>query len=207
MKRLGIAMLAGLCTWASAAPPASEPAGREWHFVVSLDDKPIGEHRFTLQERDGERLLLSTARFDVKLFGFTVYRYRHRATERWRGDCLSALEADTDDNGKTSQVNARLQAGRLQVDGPQGDAALPACVMSFAYWNPAMLRQTQLLNAQNGRYEAVTIRRLPDGPGAQQRHRIDGLANPLELLYSAEGDWLGLDSTVAGGRRLRYRLR
>jgi hypothetical protein len=28
----------------------------------------------------------------------------------------------------------------------------------------------------------------------------------VDVWYSADGDWVGLDSTVAGGRQLSYRL-
>jgi hypothetical protein len=154
-------------------------------FAVFLDGKPVGEHRFELHEDGAERRLISVARFDVKVLGISVYRYAHDAIERWRGDCVVQLSARTDDGGEVMQV------GPL---APQG------CVMSFAYWNPAILKQTALLNAQTGRLEDVAVAALGDG-----RYRITGAKHPIELRYSPDGEWLGLDSTLAGGRRLSYR--
>ncbi len=160
---------------------------KSWDFAVFLDGEPAGVHRFELQEEGGERRLTSVAKFDVKLLGITVYRYRHEASELWRGDCLQKLEASTDDDGEV------LRVGPLT---PQG------CVMSFAYWNPRILERKELLNAQTGKLEQVIVTTLGEG-----RYRISGMKNPIDLQYSPQGEWIGLESTVAGGRRLSYRLR
>ena len=183
-------------------------------FEVTLDGKPIGTHRFTLGGTPQARTVRSEAVFAVKLLGLTVYRYRHVASEQWRGDCLAALQAETDDDGKTGKVVARPAGDALEVDGPSGTLSLPGCAMSFAYWHPAMRTQTQLLNAQTGRYEAVRVRRMDSGtvevrgqPQPAERWRIEGPEQPVDVWYAPSGAWVGLDSTVAGGRLLRYRLR
>lgn len=155
-------------------------------FAVLLDGKQIGHHRFELHEDGAERRLTSSARYEVRVLGIRVYRYVHDATERWRGDCLAQITARTDDDGELIQV------GPLEPKG---------CVMSFAYWNPLILKQKELLNAQTGRVEQVSVSALGEG-----RYRISGTKNPIELAYSPEGKWLALDSTVSGGRRLSYRL-
>ncbi|MEP7294963.1 MAG: DUF6134 family protein [Burkholderiales bacterium] len=179
---------------------ATSAGAAEWKFRALLDDQPIGTHRFSVATRGDERTLLSEASFAVRFLGFTAYRYSHIATEQWRGDCLTALTATTDDDGKPSQV---------RIDGEP----LKGCAMSFAYWNPLIRTQTRLLNAQTGRFETVQISRVGSGtldvrgvPTAATRWRITGPANPIDIWYSPQGDWIGLDSTVAGGRKLSYRL-
>lgn len=207
-ERKRLACLAAL--WLAALPGLAQTLD----FEVTLDDKPIGAHRFTLGGTPQARTVRSEAAFAVKLLGLTVYSYRHAASEQWRGDCLAGLQADTDDDGKTGKVVARSAGAAVEVAGPAGVLQLPACVMSFAYWHPAMRTQTQLLNAQTGRYEAVRVQRIGDGtvavrgqPQAAERWRIEGPEHPLDVWYTPAGDWVGLDSTVAGGRQLRYRLR
>lgn len=155
-------------------------------FAVFLDGQPVGSHRFEVRQEAGERRVTSRARFDVKALGVPLYRYRHEANEQWRGDCLAKLEARTDDGGERSSVSL----------SPEG------CRMSFAYWNPRMLEQTALINAQTGNLEPVEVSPLGEG-----RYRITGPKNPIELRYSPAGEWLELDATVAGGRRLSYRRR
>lgn len=212
-------MAAALATLAAlsngAAASAAGPARGEWDFRVLLDDAPIGEHRFALATAGDERKLVSEARFAVKLLGVTVYRYQHSATEMWRGDCLRRLSSKTDDDGTPEKVSAEAAGDNaLAVTTPKGTQAVEGCVMSFAYWNPAIRTQARLLNAQSGKLEAVQVSRAGSGtvevrgqPVAATRWRIATDAQPIDVWYSAQGEWLGLDSTVSGNRKLSYRLK
>ncbi|SEB13745.1 DUF6134 family protein [Variovorax sp. YR216] len=188
--------------------------GAEWRFRVLLDGVAIGEHRFSVTRTEDERRVVSEADFLVKFLGIPVYRYRHRASESWRGDCVTQLSAFTDDDGKVSQVRVRAGGdGRLDVTVNGASRSLSGCTMTFAYWNPALRQQTRLLNPQSGVEERVHIHRVGEGaldvrgePVVAQHWRIEGPVAPLDVWYSAQGDWIGLDSTVAGGRTLSYRL-
>jgi hypothetical protein len=199
----------------AASASAAGPAAGEWDFRVLLDDAPIGEHRFVLATAGDERKVVSEARFAVKLLGVTVYRYRHSATETWRGDCLRRLNSKTDDDGTPEKVDAEAaEPGELAVTTPKGTRSVDGCVMSFAYWNPAIRTQGRLLNAQSGKLEAVQVSRAGSGTlevrgqqVAATRWRIATEAQPIDVWYSAQGEWLGLDSTVGGNRKLSYRLK
>ena len=142
-----------LFTCASTAAAQS----RVWDFQAFLDDKPIGHHRFTLNAQGDTRELKSETRFVVKLLFLTAYRYTHDAVEHWRGDCLERLRAQTDDNGEQSTVEAAVAGDRIAVDTAKGRATFAGCIMSFAYWNPSIVRQRHLLNPQNGDYEDITV--------------------------------------------------
>jgi hypothetical protein len=192
----------------TAAPASAAPA-QSWDFQVLLDDAPIGYHRYTLRETGAERELKSEARFNVKLLFISAYR-----TERWRGNCLDNLAARTDDDGERLEVAATQDRGRLVVSTQRGQDTVNGCVMSFAYWNPEILRQPRLLNAQTGEYAAVQVTELGEEKitvrGATvtaSRYRITGTKHPIDLWYSADREWLALQSTVNGGRLLRYQLK
>jgi hypothetical protein len=197
----GRALVLPLLLTAFAAGAWAAPL--EWNFRVLLDDQPIGQHRFSLSDAaSGDRTLISDAEFAVKIIGITAYRYRHQAIEQWQGDCLRALASTTDNDGKPSRVSA-------DRDGALGDG----CLMSFAYWNPALLTQTRLFNPQTGHIDTVQVRAAGNGtlavrgaPVAATRYRIVSSAPPIDVWYAANGDWIGLDSIVAGGRKLSYRL-
>jgi hypothetical protein len=202
---VGAAVLA-VCAFAAEQP-------RVWNFQAFLDDKPIGHHHFTLTGDGASAELKSETRFEVKILFITAYRYVHDASEHWQGNCLSGLSARTDDNGESSAVDAVLNSGRLLVTTAKSREALPGCMMSFAYWNPQMLRQSRLLNAQTGKFEAVNIALLPEelitvrGTSVTaKRFRITGPKHPIDLWYSTSGEWLALESILEGGRRLRYSL-
>lgn len=208
------ALLGWALAWLLAGGAA--PARAEvWTFEVRLDDRPVGSHRFELSGPPEARELHSAARMDVSWLGVPLYRYRHEARERWRGDCLDEITARTDDGGETSQ---------LALPGRAAGSHEPlrsACLMSYAYWNPALTRQTQLLNPQTGQLDAVRFERLADAPLAvngrevpAERWRLIATApipgadrQTLTLwLERSSGRWIGLDAAVRGGRRLSYRL-
>ncbi|MGE5104176.1 MAG: DUF6134 family protein [Betaproteobacteria bacterium] len=191
----------------------------EWNFTVQLDGKPIGAHRFVLASAgDRYMALRSEARFDVTLLGISLYRYRHGASERWADGCLASIDARTDDDGRLTEVRGQVVGARfdLQVQDegrPATARAVPAgCLMSFAYWNPALARQKYLLDPGSGRIEQVVMASPPDVPAdldAQAQPvrglRIGGLAQPIDVWYVGDR-WVGLDTFVSGGRRLSYRL-
>lgn len=203
-----------LCAALLLVSSAAHAQVQKWDFQVFLDDKPIGYHHYTLREAGAERELKTEARFDVKLLFITAYRYAHDASERWRGNCLAGLNARTDDNGERSEVGVDQQIERITITTTRGREQLDGCIMTFAYWNAEILRQTRLLNTQTGLYEAVNITALGDENitvrGAQvlaKRYRISGAKHPIELWYGADRAWLALQSTLAGGRKLRYQLK
>lgn len=192
--------------------PAAQAEQRSWSFRVLLDDREIGRHQFTVSPSGAAREVRSDARFDVRVLFVSAYPYLHEATERWEGDCLQSLVSRTNTNGERQSVNAAAQGGRLVVQHLQGRDEHEGCVMSFAYWNPQILKARQLLNSQTGELVAVTV--TPQGnetvavrgqPLAAQHHRISAPNLQIDLWYAGER-WVALEASAAGGRRLRYEL-
>jgi len=191
---------------------ASDGSLHEWRFAVSLDGKPIGEHRFVLQQRDGLRELTSEANFRVRFLFINAYHYEHSARELWRGDCLERLDARTDDNGEETVVSGEPAGRGFRVTTDGDVAGIAPCVQTFAYWNPSILQATHLLNPQTGEYVPVRVvdlgRATIGNREDAQRYRLLGDAGgkPLhiDLWYTAAREWIALDSLTPDGRRLRY---
>lgn len=208
MRELHVALLSMVLL---APGPALAMSGGEWNFRVLLDDREIGTHRFTVTERGGERQVESDARFTVKLLFIDAYRYVHQARERWRGDCLESIEASTDVNGRQASVRGVHDGERLEVATSEGRASLPGCVMSFAYWNPAMLRQPRLLNAQTGEHAEVRVEPLGSEPllirneqVRAERYALHAEDFRVDLWYAPGDRWVQLESRTSSGQRLRY---
>lgn len=217
-----LARAAALAAFALAGHAHAESGQiAEWRFSALLDGAPIGTHRFVLRVSGSDvavREVESTARFEVKLLGFVAYRYEHRTRERWRGDCVESIVAQTNDNGTVTDLRGQASADGLAVDvrrAGAGDRAraseIAGCAMTFAYWNPSLATQRRLLDPATGRVESVTISALPpatvEARGQSHRARglrIAGLAHPIDVWYAGD-EWIGLDTTVDGGRRLSYR--
>jgi hypothetical protein len=215
MSRIHAGLLLVLSIVASllspAGPAATEP--REWRFTALLDDKVIGYQSFRLIERDREQVLVSEARYNVKFLFMTVYTYTHDNEEVWRGDCLSRIDSRTDDNGERFFVRGAIERSRLAVETVEGRRQLPECVMTFAYWNPRILDAKQLLNAQTGEYLDVEVAargnatiRVAGVERPALRYELKTKRFTIDLWYSPEREWLGLETTTESGSRLRYRL-
>lgn len=186
---------------------------REWKFNALLDGKPIGHHHFKLVETEGKRELTSEARFNVKLLFVTVYTYVHDDKETFQGDCLTGIDARTVDNGKTLIVKGALEASGFKVGDGKSQQSLAPCIMTFAYWNPRILEARQLLNSQTGKYDTVKIEKTGEesflAHGKQvpaTKYLLTGEKLQIELWYSRDMQWLGLQSTAEGGRKLLYRM-
>lgn len=211
MKRrlLVAAVLAGASLGAQA-----DDGTRTYAFKAFLDDKPIGEHRFTVVTEGATRKVASEADFTVKFMGFNAFHYHHHADEQWSGECLAGLQSTTDDDGKPASVKLVKTGDAYEIATNAGKRSEPGCLMTYAYWNPAMREQKRLLNPQTGKVDAVSVTRLASGnipvggkDVAATDWRITGGESPIDVWVSASGDWVGLDSLVSNGKhRLTYRL-
>jgi hypothetical protein len=210
MRLLAALSLLAIATLAHAADAGT----RVYAFKAFLDGKPIGEHRFTVVTEGASRRVTSDADFVVKFMGFTAYRYRHHAEEQWSGDCLASLVASTDDDGKQASVKLRKTGDANEIATAGGSSSVSGCLMTYAYWNPAMRSQARLLNPQTGKVDTVRIERVADGDvtvGGKPVHAIDwrvtGGEAPVDVWISEQGEWVGLDSVVSNGKhKLSYRL-
>ena len=196
----------------SIALPAASAVPNDWNFRVLLDGREVGRHQFTLEGAGPERRLRSEAQFEARVLFISLYSYLHEAVERWQGDCLQSMESRTETNGKRQAVSAATRDGRLTVMRPKGRDEHDGCVMSFAYWNPEILKARQLLNSQTGELVPVTITEqgqetitVRGRPLAATRHRISAEQVQIDLWY-ADQQWIALEALALGGRRLRYEL-
>ena len=196
----------------SIALPAASAVPNDWNFRVLLDGREVGRHQFTLEGAGPERRLRSEAQFAARVLFINFYSYLHEAVEGWQGDCLQSLESRTETNGKRQAVSAATRDGRLTVMRSKGRDEHDGCVMSFAYWNPEILKARQLLNSQTGELVPVTITEqgqetitVRGRPLAATRHRISAEQVQIDLWY-ADQQWIALEALALGGRRLRYEL-
>lgn len=189
-------------------------SAKEWAFDVYLDKTKIGTHTFTLTE---DQRLTSKANFDVKVLFINAYHYQHTAIEQWQGNCLQQLEAHTLENKVKTEVTGSVAQQAFVVSDGKTTQQLPECVMTFAYWNPSILKQSHLLNPQNADYLDTTIQKIDTpkldvkGQSIETNHyKITGSlkGKPLlniELWYDTNNDWVGLKSITPDGYQINYK--
>jgi hypothetical protein len=210
---LSIAVFVSATVAPAAILEAPGPQTREWNFRVFLDDSEIGYHRFQLVEDQDRQRVTTEAEFRVGFLFITAYRYEHVNEETWQGNCLSEIDARTDDNGREFEVRGLRQDDAFALTAGGEPTELADCVKTFAYWNPSILEEDRLLNSQTGEILPVTIEKVAQETLAVKgeavpavRYRLKARNLALDIWYSDDDQWLGLESTVKGGRKLRYEL-
>ncbi len=206
-------LLASMLCALALMSPAYAYSPQEWRFNVLLDDKPIGQHVYRLSLEDGHQVLHSQADYEIRILGFTVYEYEHVATERWQGGCLTDIESRTTDNGKVISITGKTSDWGFLLNTADAKTTLAGCVMSFAYWNPDILTQAALLNAQNGEHLSIRVQNLGSSPlllSDRQiiatRYRLITSKFSIDLWYGSNKEWLALETEVDGRRQLRYEI-
>lgn len=216
MKR-GLAALLGFLVLARAAASGGaigpEAGATEWNFRVYLDDNEIGYHHYRVVDDGPMQKVTSEAEFEVKFLFITAYRYEHYNEETWRGECVAEISSTTDANGERFRVEGRRIGNRLEVSGADGSTDLPGCVKTFAYWDPGFLRAPRLMNSQTGELLPVSVEPVATewlnvrGQATEaRRYKLTARNMELDIWYSNDDRWLALESTVKGGRKLRYEL-
>lgn len=186
----------------------------EWRFVVYLNDREIGHHRFSTGFRDGHKIIKSRASFKVNFWIFNAYEYDHVNNETWKEGCLKKMVSRTNDNGDLYAVTVDTDTDpeSLLVDTQDRTRTLNGCIRTFAYWDPDLIKADRLLNSQTGEYIDVETKDLGQSPVQHKgklvnakRYRIMARNLSIDVWYSDGGDWLALDS-VKDGNRISYRL-
>jgi hypothetical protein len=210
-----IFLVAGSLSAAASATLGISTAedGQRFHFKVYLNERPIGEHRFSVAGTGDTVSVTSTADFSVDFLFLNLYRYRHDSRETWRDGCLRAIDATTEDNGDRLVVRGEARGGLFSVTGPVGRIQAQGCLKSFAYWDKSFLEQPRLLNPQTGELVEVAATALGEErievrgqwiPASRYQLTADGVQ--IELWYNDALGWVALASDLGEGRRLAYRL-
>ena len=149
----------------------------------------------------------------VKKFFLTVFSYRHRSEERWRDGRLTALKSETTEGGETFSVSGELVGTGFRLVGKEGPfIAPPAALTSNCLWNPAILQQEAVIDAQHGGVIGLSVRKLADEdiviagrPVAATRFRFITPDLAGTLWYDDAGRWVS-GALERDGATLLYRL-
>lgn len=211
-----LGLLSSIVAWSASAEqkaPDSDTRVFEWNFEVFLDDAKVGYHNFKVEQNDDRRRLVSEANLKVKLLFLTLYRYQHENVETWKGECLQRIESRTNVNGKNFAVVGTQGPEAFEVQASGLENVVPGCVKTFAYWNPDFLEEPELMNPQTGEILPVELQALAEETlmvGGKdidaRRYRLRAKDMDLELWYSQDDEWLGLQSTTKDGHTIRYEL-
>lgn len=185
------------------------PASKALRFDIVRNGSVIGTHSLLFEPVDDALTVRIAADISIGLGPITLFRYRHRAVEHWQRGEITALDAETNDDGTVERTTVRRSGRILVVDGTKsGRYEAPPGTLPATHWNRQML-EGPMINTQDGRLMRPTVTRL--GP-----RRLDGprpiMADEITLRGDADFDtwydsnptWVGLRFTARDGSVIRY---
>ena len=179
---------------------------KEWNFDAILNDRVIGQHIFKVENLKS----LSKANFHIEFLFMDIY-YKHVSNESWSNGCLSKIDSKTDDDGDFFKVKGQLEEKQFELKANKNSFQYPACLMTFAYWDPNILKQSKLLNSQDGELLDINVEFIADELMVIRQEKIitkhyqlvaskdDNEKLKIQLWYDKEMNWVGLSSTTPIG--------
>ena len=179
---------------------------KEWNFDAILNDRVIGQHIFKVENLKS----LSKANFHIEFLFMDIY-YKHVSNESWSNGCLSKIDSKTDDDGDFFEVKGQLEDKQFELKANKNSFRYPTCLMTFAYWDPSILKQSKLINSQDGELLDINVEFVADELMVIKQEKImtkhyqlvaskDGDEKlKIQLWYDKEMNWVGLSSTTPIG--------
>ena len=184
----------------------------EIRYDVLRKGKPFGTHvsSFSVGE-DGTLSVTHDIELKAKIGPVTVYKYSHKATERWQDSQLIALRGETRKNGDELSVTASRNGDSLTVSGSNFDGTVEADIVPATHWNIRQMFEGGILSTEGGQTLETVVEEL-----GRETLTIDGediettkfsLASDLTvfLWYDDNGRWVRCEFT-ARGQKIEYEL-
>lgn len=182
-------------------------------FSLRYKGDTIGRHIVWSAPADEGARVSTEIEMTVKRFFLTVFSYSHRSMERWRDGRLMALDSETTEDGATFRVAGTAVSTGFRVIGKDGPFIAPATALtSNCLWNPAILQQEIVIDAQYGGVIGLSVRRLGDEQLLIAGHRVAAVRFTFitpdlagTIWYDDAGRWVK-GELEHHGARLEYRL-
>lgn len=198
-----------------AVPRAATQFGpfEDLRFRVLRDGAVIGTHNIAFQGPPERMTVRSAIRLQVKVAFVTAFRYEHDGEEIWENGRIVYIRTRTDDNGPKYEVTGAPEGNGFRVVGPGGPfVTRPELLTSGAVWHPEFVRQTALINVEQGGEMGLSARKLEEepvaGPGGQVMAHKYRMVTPQcggFVWYDSAMRWLRADVEIKG-EKLKYDL-
>ena len=191
--------------------PLPVPSDRRLAFRIVRNDSAIGSHVLTFSPMGNALVVRVVVDIAVKFGPIALYRYSHRAEERWDDGAVVSLDAETNDDGTVSRTAVRRVADGYSVEG-RGVAryVAPPHSLPATHWNRRML-DVPMINTQTAELMRPVVTRVGAsrvsfgaGTTTEADHfTLRGDAD-LDTWYDAGPAWVALRFTAKDGSVIRY---
>ncbi len=203
LRFLFLGLLAASLAGPAQAAPCLPPGPLA--FDLYNDGEAVGTLAIDLERQGRETVAVLRIDVAVGFMGATLYRYRHRSRERWRGAAFLDFEGRTDDNGRIRDVRIATSGTRYALERNGEESEVEALLLSHLMWCPALLADRPVLSTLNGktreaRVVALGTRRPAFGRDAPATgYRVTQKGRSGEVWYDSDGRLLAASfPTVIG---------
>lgn len=182
-------------------------------FTVIYKNNKIGAHTISYSSTTGETQVSTKIDLLVKVAFFTLFRFKHRSEETWRGGRLISLDSETLEHGETLRIKGAAVPQGFRVTSEGGPFIAGAGTLtSNSLWTPAVLEQATVVDAQHGGIIGVSGRKVADEKITIAGRLVDTARYSLITPYLAGSIWYDADNLwVRGeferdGSKIQYRL-
>lgn len=177
-------------------------------FTVRRNSRRIGRHALEFSAVPEGFDIAIAVDIAVGLGPVTLFRYRLRGEEHWRGGQCVAARFACHNNGREQWMRCTRAPDGLLVEGSAGAPYLaPPEALPATHWNPAELagpwihpQDGTLLRPAVGPADA-TPPPFPAPPA--RRYALSGEAT-MELWYGTDGTWVALRAPGKDGSTITY---
>ena len=182
-------------------------------FAVELDGNSIGEHVIMFHQLPEDSIEVDI-RIDLQVkFGpFTMFNYTHQNNTTWHAGRLVRMQSETDDDGRPFSLHAVARSTGLSIESSSlASYTAPPETLPTTYWMSSTVKQTRLINTQNGEFLEIRASELgsesvtgPNGLISATRYQLDGDLQ-IDLWYDDDETLVKLAFESRGGKVI-YRL-
>jgi len=181
-------------------------------FAIVRNGEQIGTSTTNIQRNGPETVVNIATHVEVKLLGFTAYRYDHSSNERWMDGRLIALTSQTDDNGTKHHLNVDSNDNKLIAAAGGKEISLDANTIPASLWNSKLVSQTAILDTVDGKMKRISVVDLGmenisvRGQATKARHFSTHGQLEHDLWYDEHDHLVQLQLTGSDGSVITYRL-
>jgi hypothetical protein len=166
-RQAGRLLFAALGTAAMPRAVRGAPIGpiKDYKFRVLREGSEIGSHAISFEDGGGRSIVRTRIRLAVRVAFITAFRYEHDGEEAWENGQIVSLRTRTHDNGPDYAVLGNREANGFRVVGPDGPfVTAPSLLPSSAVWHPDYVRQTAIINVEQGGEMGLSTRKMDTEP-------------------------------------------
>ena len=182
------------------------------YFSLIWSGLDVGYSNIKLKKSGKKVIAKIEVKISVKVLNFDAFSYNLKNEEVWESGTLTKINSATKIGKKTQFVKGKRKKNGFDIDGSKFSGFVAGNPATTSYFSPDFLKRKIWISTQDGDPLSVNATKIgPDmaksvnGEIPATLWKISGGLD-LDLLYAADGKWLG-SRFYAGGSQAEFLLK